>query len=380
MGLLRILLAFNVVVLHTNPIDGLTMLPGGLPVKTFFVISGFYMAFIFSGRYSESPRAFYLNRSLQIYPLLWVVAALELIRTAVFVLVLNEPPRWWLNFQHVFTGSGVLLAITYAFSQLTLVGVDAFHLFSWSPDSGLELHGGTTTGDDYLRGWRPFPMSHTWALSCIMLFYALTPLVTRSSTAVLALVCLGVTAFNFTSYLWIDPQLATVAVSFFGPLQLGYFIFGMIAYRFSLRLKPLYGSRRRCIALGILPFVSIFATQHVQTYTYTGGLAMLWTTIFLGMPALFKLSSGFELDRLLGQLSFPVYLVHISCIRLVSPLFKELPDVSSFVMPVTIMSLSLIAAYILKTSIGKAVERVRETIRQGAIKAAPPRTALPPES
>lgn len=380
MGLLRILLAFNVVVLHTNPIDGLTLLPGGLPVKTFFVISGFYMAFIFSGRYSESPRAFYLNRSLQIYPLLWVVAVFEIIRTALFILVLNEPPRWWLDLRSVFTSSGAMVAIAYAFSQLTLIGVDAFHLFSWSPDSGLQLHGTETTGDNYLRGWRPFPMSHTWALSCIILFYALTPLVTRRSTSVLAITCVGITAINFTSYLWVDPQLATVAVSFFGPLQLGYFIFGIIAYRLSLRLKWLYGNRRRCIILGMLPFASVFATHHVQTMTHTGGLMMLWTAIFLGMPALFKLSSGVAFDRLLGQLSFPVYLVHVSFVRVMSPVFQEFPQIPSFVVPVTIMSLSLIAAYVLTTSIGKAVERVRERIRQGAIKATPRRTTALPNS
>lgn len=82
MGLLRLLLAFAVVIGHSAPIPGLPLLGAGLAVKVFFVVSGFYMALILSEKYEAKPRGrwlFYSNRFLRIFPLYWVVLGVDVL-------------------------------------------------------------------------------------------------------------------------------------------------------------------------------------------------------------------------------------------------------------------------------------------------------------
>lgn len=72
MGSIRFLLALSVLIVHSSPILGVTILPGYLAVQVFYVISGFYMALIYCEKYSNTERPvfyFYSNRILRLYPL-----------------------------------------------------------------------------------------------------------------------------------------------------------------------------------------------------------------------------------------------------------------------------------------------------------------------
>ena len=83
MGLLRICLALAVVSTHTHqrlfPFD---MITAYFAVKTFFVISGFYMALILNEKYltkANSYKLFITNRILRLYPLYLTVFSVSLI-------------------------------------------------------------------------------------------------------------------------------------------------------------------------------------------------------------------------------------------------------------------------------------------------------------
>jgi peptidoglycan/LPS O-acetylase OafA/YrhL len=76
MGLLRLLLAVSVVVGHAGGVYGLRLENGGsaflthgdTAVQAFYVVSGFYMALILSGKYVSAP-AFWVSRYLRLAPL-----------------------------------------------------------------------------------------------------------------------------------------------------------------------------------------------------------------------------------------------------------------------------------------------------------------------
>ena len=81
MGTYRLILALCVVVGHASPL-GIPTLDSGLAVKTFFMISGFYMALILSEKYPRTPegrRLFYTNRLLRIYPMYFVTLAFAIL-------------------------------------------------------------------------------------------------------------------------------------------------------------------------------------------------------------------------------------------------------------------------------------------------------------
>ena len=46
MGLLRLILAISVVIWHSSPIFGISLVGGQAAVQAFYIISGFYMALI----------------------------------------------------------------------------------------------------------------------------------------------------------------------------------------------------------------------------------------------------------------------------------------------------------------------------------------------
>jgi peptidoglycan/LPS O-acetylase OafA/YrhL len=73
MGMLRIWLALAVAIGHTTSIFGFSWQPpllGGRAVQMFYVISGFLITLILSGKYSADARGrwiFYTNRALKIF-------------------------------------------------------------------------------------------------------------------------------------------------------------------------------------------------------------------------------------------------------------------------------------------------------------------------
>src|SRR5690349_4745024 len=66
MGLVRVALALAVVLSHLPPAT-FHFISGGLAVQGFFIISGFYMALVLSGKYA-SAGIFYSNRLLRLMP------------------------------------------------------------------------------------------------------------------------------------------------------------------------------------------------------------------------------------------------------------------------------------------------------------------------
>ena len=95
MGILRFLLAACVVAGHSTPIMGLPLLEAGMAVKAFFMISGFYMTLILSGKYrvrnAEGYWLFISNRFLRIYPSYLVVLGVSLVFYAAASVKLHAP-------------------------------------------------------------------------------------------------------------------------------------------------------------------------------------------------------------------------------------------------------------------------------------------------
>lgn len=72
MGIIRLLLAISVLISHTSTIFGFGFVGGQAAVQAFFIISGFYMAFILNEKYigeNNSYKLFITNRLLRLYPI-----------------------------------------------------------------------------------------------------------------------------------------------------------------------------------------------------------------------------------------------------------------------------------------------------------------------
>src|SRR5258708_24774734 len=81
MGTLRTIFALAVAIAHAGGLRGYWPMNGDTAVQAFYVVSGFYMALVFTEKYSTlaSPaRTFWLNRYLRLPPAYILLSAIPL--------------------------------------------------------------------------------------------------------------------------------------------------------------------------------------------------------------------------------------------------------------------------------------------------------------
>ncbi len=236
MGALRLFLAVSVLVAHAGPIFGLNLMFSDVAVKLFFIISGFYMSLVLSGKYEgKSLRwTFYTNRFLRLYPayLLAILLTGALFLTADHLP--NAPEKNLLAGEIIkrFSGGrGELDGFSLAalvIPNFFIVGSDVVWLFHHSVSAGWEFtfgilghHPGAIRGGDYLF------IQPAWSIGVELWFYALVPTLSRVKTPFIALLAGASLALR----LWMDWRHPWITYFFF-PAALCFFLFGMLAHRF----------------------------------------------------------------------------------------------------------------------------------------------------
>ena len=176
-----------------------------------------------------------------------------------------------------------------------------------------------------------------WTLGIELVFYPLAPwLVRRSWVTLLALTV--VAALPRVWLVWsdnnVDPWNRSVL-----PFEMIYFLFGIWSYRLYARLRERPPHRLILIVVSVLAF-----------WQANMGLSSEeWRTMFVitaATPALFLLTARSKLDRLLGELSYPVYAGHFLVLGLLYPSSVWLVEVggSSGAVVIHLVTVLLLAA------------------------------------
>lgn len=306
MGSIRLLLALAVMIGHMGGFPGYSGLDGGLAVKFFFMISGFYMTMILMEKYGRSgPQrlAFFKSRALRIYPLYLLVLALTLLAS----LAINRR-----------NGAGALLLLpSYAdasvmnplstalfwLSNVTLLGISPLSFFtSVNPETGglrmtLDVYGAVNPGYSF------FPIPQAWTLDLELVFYCLAPFVLHDKKKIAVLLALSLL---LNALFWGDAFGERVLYNIL-PAQLWIFLLGAFAYYQYTRIARVQGMD----GVSLLAFFAVLgAVAFLNLWPGLGselcGLALL----FVSLPYVFKLTKRARWDRAVGELSYPVYLCH----------------------------------------------------------------------
>lgn len=286
MGTLRLLLAFAVVIAHSNPILGFTGM-GGSAVPAFFIVSGFYMHLVLDQKYRGRVQQFYFNRALRLFPAYW---ATILFMFAVSLLAIPATSYFARTGIHNAFGSGEA-SLAALIPNFFIIGSDALRQFLFDGNWTLWRMG--LTENQTLRGGQNFLLvPQIWSVAVEITFYAAAPLIARLRpapfvVAVIASVFIGRNYFEL--HWWNVTPMANAA----------FFMFGMAAYRFKDDINHK--------ALAVIPFALFFLWQPIVDLA--GRPLEIWALFALGVPALFRVSTS-PLDRSLGDLSYPVYLIH----------------------------------------------------------------------
>jgi peptidoglycan/LPS O-acetylase OafA/YrhL len=372
LGVLRLLLALLVACSHMTQSARTHWWTGSaaiFAVKAFFVMSGFYMALVLDRGYRSKPvRYFYASRALRLLPAYWFVSAVTLVAIltlvgsrASFYALLDPVLTWHVAKPRTWTASGV----AYVFVSLTtLIGSDTW---LWLGFNG----GGGGPAWSIAPNYAPNATSalglsfvpQAWTIGVEILFYLLAPFLFARRWWLLVFLALGSVAFRFAlaHYGFAGEPWSRALL----PSELIYFIGGIFAYRLylvwqkhSVPVQALWAAF--VLALGIELSVSPYA----ETY----GITLFLTTIpflllVLAIPFVFMLTRRFALDSFLGNLAYPVYMVHLLIYGIVShtPIKAAITDHlgAGWGWLIANLTLVLIAACVVELVAVRPVDRIR---------------------
>ncbi len=308
MGFLRVFLAIVVVINHTGPLFGLVFTDAYIAVKIFFIISGFYMALILNEKYigPGSIRLFLTNRFLRLYPTYWMVVALSVGASLAFhhfldyTLVLGP----WLTHAHRLASSSIMAFVT---ANTAIFGQDFLFFTSLSPETGqLVLDANSMAAVQ--PAWFYLAAPQAWTLSVELTFYLIAPFVIRRGLRPLVLLIaasLGVRLAIWFAELPLDPWCQR-----FTPAELCFFLLGGVCYHIYLRIKTmrLRPAVLRAVTFSYLAF--LFLYQFIPGEASIPKDYATYILTVLALPFVFYHTKSIKWDRLIGELSYPVYISH----------------------------------------------------------------------
>jgi peptidoglycan/LPS O-acetylase OafA/YrhL len=304
MGIIRLLLACSVVIEHCNSSIGIKLLPGNMAVEMFFMISGFYMSMILSGKYEAATWAGRLDFYASRYWRLWPTFIITIIATQILWLAenlyLGHEPISARAFRRLIDDDLIYYAVQ--FSNVFMIGLDIPSVFHVSQSQGVQLTFGPAVSDGGTL-WMGFmrDIGQAWSIGTEIWFYLLVPFLCRLATSRL----LAIAAASFALRAGMDAN--GLNVYFFFPTQIALFIVGMIAQRHFHAPDKLKNSTALggmvMIAVASLAFNS--ALDLNQTFKW-----VLYTAFALTMPSIFKYAMKSKADKTIGELSYPIYITH----------------------------------------------------------------------
>jgi peptidoglycan/LPS O-acetylase OafA/YrhL len=295
LGLIRLYLALIVMIDHLR----VTMLSGtssspdfyigdaelglnaGFAVLYFYVVSGFLISYALSRKYGAHLWDYFKSRFVRIFSLYWPL----------YVLCLFLP--------------GAIGAIGFwpRLSSIFLFGTDWFVSFKAYPQQDFSVFSAF--------------LDQGWSLGAELSFYVLAPFLVRSVVGSILLFTLSLaTRLALVQTHGFSP---TWSLHFF-PATLWLFVLGHLARHAWDRLRVPN-------LLGVLLLAASFYTSFNGIATQAWDNLDFYVAIFLfagSLPGIFALSKDNRALNLVGEISYPLYLIHKGVITLVAATFPAI--------------------------------------------------------
>ena len=352
MGILRTIFAITVVLAHSPWNEGFVFVGGRNAVQLFYMISGFLISHIISTNPTyRSPLKFYLNRALRLYPIYCAVALLSLLAAFIANQKLFE------IYRNIPVKADVLLIL----SNLFLFGQD------WVMFSGIRNGHLVFTSDwrqsDFLL-YKALLVPQAWTLGVELSFYALAPFVLRNKSAIILLIGLSLLVRLFL--IKIGLGLKDPWVFRFFPSELSLFLLGALSNQFLLPLWKSFVSsngREWIFRYGtyLIIFLSLIYFMIPIKEIYKTPFLFFVFLIFLPLTFLYQNAS--KLDKIIGELSYPIYIGHLLVITTLSTFVRHNILTNHIVISFLNVFGAIVFSLILNKYIGRPIEQQRAKIK-----------------
>lgn len=311
MGLFRLFLALSVVI-HHLPQRSFAWLNAGVAVLVFFMISGFYMALIINERFAlvgSWQWRFYLSRLGRLFPAYFAVLLFGLL----WLVITSSPTVFTTNY-----GLGFLRQLSLILTNLFIVGQDMFQTVlmtnAYSKHNFISDSATLMLGIDYFEN-QFIIIGQSWSLAEELIFYALAPFFVLKIHRILFVLAISIgirfllqwQSLSFPPIVW-GYWFFPSTISFFCLGNLGYFAYKNIC---NFRWAKTAGF----VLLGaLLSWVVIRLRSGGILYEGTDYDSLnhwlFYACVATSIPFIFLATKNSHFDRLLGELSYPLYLVH----------------------------------------------------------------------
>ena len=348
MGILRFLFATSVFLVHSSPYN--LLIGGQLAVQSFYMFSGFLISYILiESKSYTSIKNFYFNRILRIYPIYFIILILTIISYLFsFNFLENEKNDLISFFDNNNFKINFILIITNIFiffqDYLFFLGVEnnQFYIAENFLNSEVVLSKGLI-------------IPQSWTLSLELFFYLLAPFILKKIRLIFLIIIFSLLLrfFLVTKGFSSDPW----SYRFF-PNEISLFLFGSLSHQLIYpKIKILFSKNRylpRNITLFLILLVFIFPI--VELSFFIKSTSFLFFLFFL-MPFTFIFQNQNKVDRIIGELSYPIYIFHISLISLTSYIVDYL--LISFSVTILSFSFTLLMSIIINIIISKPINKIR---------------------
>jgi peptidoglycan/LPS O-acetylase OafA/YrhL len=367
MGKLRLLLAVSVIIAHSSPILGTSLIGGAHAVHAFYMISGFYMSMILNEKY-RSPKDYKLfisNRFLRLYPIYWIVLFVSVLLTGFLFKNSGNTNEQYIMYSQYFGSVAVPWKLFLVMINLVIFGQDIIMF------SGLNTQTGHLYFTKNFRQSTPAVYSflfvpQAWTLALELTFYMIAPFLLRRSIKLIATIILIAFSFRFIAAhygLNYDPW-----DNRFFLFEIGFFLLGNIAYRIYRYLLDKKIDNRYYYSTLIFIFLLIILFYHLPFKT-----PLLYTAIFLSIPVLFLGSKKSKTDRFFGDLSYPVYISHFLLLEVMEYFGMNRSGI-------ILSALSILFSIILNELVSKKIELIRQRRVRKELQPQPVENNLIPEA
>ncbi|WP_345985250.1 acyltransferase [Sulfurimonas sp. HSL-1656] len=362
-GFLRLFLAISVVVAHAGPLMGYTFIGGVASVQIFFIISGFYMTLVLNKKYVgvRSNYLFFSNRFLRLFPIYIIVLLLSLLASLLSGTLFG---KWvflkaYVNYFDVINGYTFLYLIA---TNILIFGQDVVMFMGFDPLTGAMFF--TENFKNSIPQMHSFLIiPQAWSIGVELLFYLVAPFLLRKKLRYILIFLIASLFLRGVIYYCLDWMNDPWLYRFF-PTELALFLLGSISFHFYEYLtnnQKWIGLQNYFIFSYLLlilsyPLISTETIDLIQIKNWT-----LYICTVVVIPYLFTATKSSKIDNFIGELSYPVYLIHVLMIFMLRALKLE-----ASLVPFAVV-LSVIGGIVLVKYIDMPIEKYRQS-RVSAIK------------
>lgn len=310
MGLLRFLLALSIVIIHSTPIFGLKLVSAEYAVRVFFLFSGFYMALVLNEKYLTSYKTFIVSRALKLFPWYWLMLSLTIIASLLGYLLSSgqnalmlQPLFSYLSFGHF----NLFSALSAIFTNIFIIGQDLLLYVGINPQNGaFFLTSNYNHTYPQVLYFQLIPQA--WAISTELWFYLIAPFFVRKPKYLATGLVLSLILRTYLTNTGFSTDPWTYR---FFPNEICTFLLGSLIYHLYLKIKNIKFNIWLLRLSFVVMLIFTIGYQWIPlTYAVKGSLYLL---IIAGLiPLLFAFSKNSKFDRYLAELSYPMYISHLT--------------------------------------------------------------------